>query len=135
MKPIKRALSIRQPWASLIVRGIKDIENRSWPTKFRGPFAVHASKTFDRQAPDWINNRFNLGISKDENEYATCGIVGTAYLNNCIETSDSPWFTGPFGFVIRQAHEIPYIPAAGHLRFFQLPETAAKTINKTRIQQ
>lgn len=31
-----KAITIRQPWASLIVHGIKDIENRSWQTNFRG---------------------------------------------------------------------------------------------------
>ena len=37
------ALSIRQPWAWLILNGGKDIENRSWPTKVRGRVLVHAS--------------------------------------------------------------------------------------------
>jgi hypothetical protein len=40
-----RALSIRQPWAELIVRGIKDVENRSWLTHHRGPLLIHASQT------------------------------------------------------------------------------------------
>jgi ASCH domain-containing protein len=36
------ALSIRQPWAWAICAGCKDVENRSWNTKHRGPFVVHA---------------------------------------------------------------------------------------------
>lgn len=39
-----KALSIRQPWAWLIVNGFKDIENRSWDTKYRGLVLIHASK-------------------------------------------------------------------------------------------
>ena len=39
-----KALSIRQPWAWLIIKGHKDIENRSWPTAFRGRVLVHAAK-------------------------------------------------------------------------------------------
>ena len=31
-----KTLTIKQPWATLIAMGIKDIENRTWPTKFRG---------------------------------------------------------------------------------------------------
>lgn len=31
-----KVLTVKQPWASLIVHGIKDIENRSWQTNFRG---------------------------------------------------------------------------------------------------
>jgi len=37
-----KAISIRQPWANLIVHDIKPIENRSWKTNFRGRVLVHA---------------------------------------------------------------------------------------------
>lgn len=39
-----KALSIRQPWASLIAEGYKTIELRTWKTNYRGPLAIHASK-------------------------------------------------------------------------------------------
>lgn len=39
-----RTLSVRQPWATLIIRGLKTIENRSWATPYRGTLAIHASK-------------------------------------------------------------------------------------------
>ena len=42
------ALSIRQPWAWLVVNGYRDIENRDWPTNFRGPLLVHAGLTMTR---------------------------------------------------------------------------------------
>lgn len=45
-----RCLSVRQPWASLIVNGTKTIENRSWRTHYRGPLLIHASRTVDRDA-------------------------------------------------------------------------------------
>ena len=38
-----KCLSIKQPWASLIAHGIKDIENRTWKTNFRGKIFIHAS--------------------------------------------------------------------------------------------
>ena len=44
-----KALSIRQPWASLIVAGIKDIENRSWVTNYRGKLLIHAAQKFDKK--------------------------------------------------------------------------------------
>lgn len=47
-----KALSILQPWATLIAIGAKKIETRSWPTNYRGPIAIHASKGFPRQAKD-----------------------------------------------------------------------------------
>ena len=45
-EPLK-ALSLWQPWASLIAVGAKRIETRSWPTKHRGPIAIHASAKTD----------------------------------------------------------------------------------------
>ena len=40
-----KALSIKQPWATLIAEGYKTIETRTWAVKYRGPLAIHASKT------------------------------------------------------------------------------------------
>jgi hypothetical protein len=40
-----RALTIRQPWAWLIVHGHKDLENRTWCTSYRGPLLIHAAGT------------------------------------------------------------------------------------------
>jgi hypothetical protein len=40
-----RAICIRQPWAHFIVKGFKDIENRSWKTNYRGPILIHAGET------------------------------------------------------------------------------------------
>jgi hypothetical protein len=37
-----KCLTLHQPWASLIVEGVKRIETRSWPTNYRGPLAIHA---------------------------------------------------------------------------------------------
>jgi len=38
-----KVISVRQPYASLICRGIKTIENRTWDTKYRGKLLIHAS--------------------------------------------------------------------------------------------
>jgi hypothetical protein len=48
--PVLKCLSLRQPWASLIVAGEKKVENRSWYTRHRGPLLIHASKTVDLDA-------------------------------------------------------------------------------------
>lgn len=42
-----KALSLWQPWASLIAAGVKRHETRHWSTAYRGPLAIHASKTLD----------------------------------------------------------------------------------------
>lgn len=43
MITVERALSVRQPWASLIAAGRKSIEIRTWRTDYRGPLAIHAA--------------------------------------------------------------------------------------------
>ena len=43
---VTHCLSVRQPWASLIVSGFKSVENRSWKTDYRGTIAIHASGTY-----------------------------------------------------------------------------------------
>ncbi len=40
-----RALSLLQPWATLVVLGIKTVETRSWRTAYRGPLLIHASNS------------------------------------------------------------------------------------------
>lgn len=42
-----KAISVRQPWADLIVRGIKNIENRKWTHRYRGPLLIHSPQTFN----------------------------------------------------------------------------------------
>jgi hypothetical protein len=39
-----KTISLLQPWASLVIMGVKTIETRSWQTAYRGPLLIHASK-------------------------------------------------------------------------------------------
>ena len=51
-----KALTVRQPWASLIAAGVKTIETRSWSSEYRGPLAIHAGKhrpAHDEAVGDW----------------------------------------------------------------------------------
>ena len=45
-----KALTLRQPWATLVALGVKKIETRSWKTEYRGPLAIHAAKQFSKSA-------------------------------------------------------------------------------------
>lgn len=121
------ALSIRQPWAWLIVNGYKDIENRSWPTVFRGPFAVHAGQTMARRYYDeTVASLRAAGICpSDIPPYEALdrgGIVGVARIVDCVEHSDSPWkHSDGYGFVLSDGRPVPFIPWPGRLGFFNLP--------------
>ncbi|MEM9522937.1 MAG: ASCH domain-containing protein [Pseudomonadota bacterium] len=114
------ALSIRQPWVWAILQAGKDVENRSWSTKFRGPIALHAAKTMTRAAyADVRNVAAGLGIEvPPAAQLARGGIVGTAEIVDCVSTSDSPWFFGPYGLVLRRVRPVPFLPVRGALGLF-----------------
>jgi activating signal cointegrator 1 len=45
-----KALTLTQPWAQLVIEGVKHIETRSWSTSYRGRLAIHAAKGWDADA-------------------------------------------------------------------------------------
>lgn len=45
-----KALTLTQPWASMVAERVKLFETRSWGTRYRGPLAIHAAKSFPRDA-------------------------------------------------------------------------------------
>lgn len=103
-----KALSIRQPWAWRILHEGKDIENRDWPTRFRGTFLIHASKGVDTADQDEVKAK-GMPIG---------GIVGRADIVDCVNRSDSPWFFGRYGFVLANVRPLPFIPCKGMLGLF-----------------
>lgn len=52
-----KAITLTQPWATLVAIGAKRIETRSWPTSYRGQLAIHAAKTFPGSAKDLCTSR------------------------------------------------------------------------------
>jgi hypothetical protein len=118
------ALSIRQPWAWLIIIGGKDIENRNWPTKYRGRFLIHAAKGCtpqehqDAEAFAWCNDVEVPALGTLDRG----GIIGEAEIVDCVTESDSCWFVGKYGFVLRNAKPLPFTPCKGALGFFKVGE-------------
>jgi ASCH domain len=115
-----KALSIRHPWAWLIVHAGKDIENRRWYTHYRGPFLIHAAKGMtaeEREAAARFVSK--LGIRLPDT-FERGGLIGQATLIDCVKASDSPWFFGRYGFVIRDVKPLPFQPMRGQLGFFDV---------------
>ena len=71
---IKKCLSLKQPYAELIVSGKKTIEIRTWNTKFRGEFLIHASKSVNKEACERIK------IKIDPEPLITGAIIGKSFL-------------------------------------------------------
>ncbi len=118
------ALSIQQPWAWLIVNGYKDIENRDWFTKVRGPVLIHAGKKFDAFGYEWVSDNFPDIPMPDPREFEMGGIVGGGNILDCVKAHPSKWFQGKFGFVFGKRKPLPFRPLRGQLGFFEVPEAA-----------
>lgn len=116
-----KALSIRQPWAWLIVNGHKDIENRSWRTKHRGQVLIHAGQKLDMY--DYLVAQTiaeNQGIALPfPDDLKRGGIIGFSTITDCVEESSSPWFFGPKGFSLAGTQPLPFVPMKGRLSFFE----------------
>ena len=115
-------LSIRQPWAWLILNGGKDIENRNWPTRFRGRFLIHAAKGCtaaeheDAESFAWCNDVQIPPLA----DLKRGGIVGVAEIVDCVKESESDWFVGNYGFVLKNVQPLEFYPCKGALGFFYL---------------
>ena len=120
-----RALSIRQPWAWLILNAGKDIENRDWKTSYRGRILIHASKgmTHD-EYENALDTRYSIAPNAGElppfHILERGGIVGSVEIVDCVEESESPWFFGRYGFVLRDPKPLPFSPVRGQLGFFEV---------------
>lgn len=138
-----KALSIRQPWAWLVLHGGKDIENREWRTRYRGLVLIHASGTMTREDYEacaifvaGIYDRLRLDFMIPEpGDLQYGGIVGQVEIVDCctlgkqddflvtagrMQRDWSPWFTGPFGFVLRNPQALAFQPCRGMPGLFDL---------------
>ncbi len=115
-----KALTLKQPWAELILLGKKKIELRKWNTHFRGEFLIHSSKIPDKKNVkklgfDELPNGFILGkatlsdVKKYENEKEF-----NKDKNKHLATKD--W--GRYGFILKNVKRIKQIPAKGQLNFW-----------------
>ncbi len=117
------ALSIRQPWAWLILNAGKDVENRLWPTRFRGRFLIHAAKGMTKaeynQCREFVVREFPHVFLPPAHELPVGGIVGEAEIADCVTASPSRWFFGIYGFVLRNVVKLPFQPCRGALGFWK----------------
>ena len=79
-----KVLTVRQPWASLIVAGIKDVENRSWRTNYRGRLGIHAAQGFDQELIDVYGHLLDEDLPLG-------ALIGSVKLVDCVTNSRSKW--------------------------------------------
>jgi hypothetical protein len=138
MSQIQLALSVKQPWATLLAKGRKTIEIRRWPTLKRGRILIHAAKISDPRQEVWalVPNEWLVMAGQ------TGGIIGSGELTDCVvyrnrdsfaddqekHLNDPAWFETPamYGFVFTNLETLPFRPYPGWMRFFEVtPEALA----------
>jgi len=141
MKPFIPALSIRQPFATLITSGTKTIECRTRANGHRGWLLIHAAKTWasdwmnaDEIAEDKINTIAQFNLTPDT-EFPRGGIIGMARLVDCVKFTPTTWATRyaehcndmafdprTVGWVLSDVIAFPsLIPYPGRLNLFPVP--------------
>ena len=106
-----KALTVCQPYAELIARGLKPIENRTWPTSYRGPLAIHAGKS-----REWMDE----GDLEAYPSMAFGAVVATCRLVDCVRLANLPaaltghqHANGPWCWILHDVQRIEPVPQRG----------------------
>ena len=91
-----KTLSVKQPWASLIVHGYKDIENRKWKTSYRGRILIHASAKPVFGCWDALSREQQLCLIQQlgSTEFGILpfgAIIGSVIIVDCVHENTSVW--------------------------------------------
>jgi len=128
------ALSIKQPWAALVVHGLKTVEVRRWPTARRRRFLIHAARIPDERAEAWKHVRPEVR----ETAKLLGGIIGAVRLSDCVayrsldefmkdaaaHLNEAEWYEEPllYGFSFTNAEVLPFRTYPGWMRFFPVKD-------------
>lgn len=134
------ALAVRQPWASLICYGIKDLENRPWTTDYRGRLFILASKTNEsskvkelpRKIQKVINKYLDSEIFPPLKSLPKSAVIGYVDLKDCclepvknIWSNNGGWEVYNVNWILENAYlfdEPQLIGIKGKENLFEIPE-------------
>lgn len=121
-----KTLSIKQPWAFCIIHRNKNIENRTWNTKFRGRFNVHASKSIDMKAYYRLKDVLDL---PPIDHLVKGAIIGTVELVDVVppEKIDSEFVSGWYhegshAHILKDPKPCEPRYIKGQLNYFEVPD-------------
>ena len=136
-----KVITIQQPWATLVVMGVKQIETRSWNTKYRGQILIHASAKMTKEAKALCEQNPFKKYIKDWSYLPLGAIVGRANIQEVYTTKHAqgmirfqPEYWGDeltfgdyspnlYGWHLTDAREIlTPITAKGQLGIWEYPE-------------
>lgn len=117
-----KAITICQPYADEIVRGLKVLENRTWATSYRGPVAIHAGRS-----------RWYLDPAADVSGLTFGAVVALARLADCRRVGELPRHLqsradaiGPWCWVLEGVRPIVPVPARGSLGLWEWSQRAGE---------
>jgi hypothetical protein len=124
--PRVKALTIKQPWAWAIIHAGKDMENRSWLTRYRGELAIHAGARMH----DYTKMPRGVRAPEDD-ELVFSAIIGIVEVVDSVEKSRSKWFMGPCGLVFRNARSLEKpVPCTGKLGLWNVPPEIERRLRR-----
>lgn len=121
-----KCVTLWQPWAGAVVMAGKDVENRTWPTRFRGPLLIHAGRRIER---DPLIQRHLGGLELARPQGA---ILGLTELRGCSRITDCqlPWATGPWCWLLGPPEHVLIfrepVPWRGAQGLFEVPDDAIR---------
>lgn len=133
---MSKCLSVLQPWASLIVHGMKRYETRGWRIRHRGPLLIHASSAFGKEAialcrKEPFKTALCLAGYEDPEMLPLGGVIGSVCVEECVEgvllenLNDVERAFGNFGpgrwaFKLTDPQPLPLIPCRGRLHVYEV---------------
>lgn len=142
-----KALTLTQPWATLVISGAKRIETRSWPTAYRGRIAIHAAKGMPRWAREACYEIYFARALDDRHwdELPRGCVIGTVDIIDCRPTESfddvimpaeremGDFAPGRFGWVLANPIPITPVPAGGALGLWEWePPASARGLDQKR---
>lgn len=141
-----KCLSVVQPWASLIVRGAKRFETRSWCTSHRGLLAIHAARTFPEPARALCGEEPFRSILADMGvkswfDLPSAAVLGTVRLVDCVPAREEMRFSaldlalgdfrrGRWAWKMTEPVALPQpLRLAGRLGVYDIPDLESAVIS------
>lgn len=128
-----KAITICQPYAHMISIGQKSVENRGWPTKYRGQLLIHAGKSL-RWANGYTKRELQLAYGEP---LAFGAVVAIATLHDCLPADEilagkhdvdphpmlsaNAHVSGPWCWVLTEVKRIHPVPTKGRQGLFDVP--------------
>ena len=123
MREIVKCLTVRQPWAYLIVNGHKNLENRSWSTRYRGPLVIQSARSYgsiaelsdlcldiEEETGIALPDTFTLGVTE-----------GIVTLQDIVTNSQSIWaYDGDYHWILGDPAVLPAVNLSGKLGIWDL---------------